>query len=100
MGHEPLELQRVDRRRVDLQLVAASVGRDPRRAILGQQPPQLGDALLHHLRPSRRRLLAPQAVDQPLNRDGCVRVERQHREHRTLLGAAQPDRMAIPLDVD
>ncbi len=100
MGHEPLEPQRVDRRRVDLQLVAASVGRDPRRAILGQQPAQLGDVLLHHLRGGRRRLLAPEPLDQPLDRDGRVRAQRQHREHGALLRASELERTVVQVYVD
>ena len=99
-GHEPLELQRVDRRRVDLQLVAASVGRDPRRAILGQQPAQLGDVLLHHLRGGRRRLLAPEPLDQPLDRDGRVGAQRQHREHGALLRASELERTVVQVYVD
>ena len=97
---EPLEAQRVDRRRVDLQLVAAPVRHDLRRALAGQEPAQLGDVLLHHLRGGRRRLLAPEPLDQPLDRDGRVGAQRQHREHRALLRASELERTVVQVYVD
>jgi hypothetical protein len=96
---EPLKAQRVDRHRIDAQLVPAAARHDLR-TLVGHQPTQMRNVLLDHLRGGRRRLLAPQAVDKPLDRHGRVGVEREHRQHRSLLRTAQLDRTAVQLDVD
>ena len=54
-----------------------------------QQPPQPRDVHLDDLPGRRRRLLAPEAVGQPVRRDGLVAVQQQQGEQRALLWPAQ-----------
>ena len=49
------------------------------------------DVELDHLRRGRRRLLAPQALDQRVGRDRAAGPQGEHREHRPLLAGAQLD---------
>ena len=56
--------------------------------VVAQYAAQLGDVVLEDLRRRRRRLLAPELVDQPVRRERFVRVDQQEREQRTLLAAA------------
>ena len=84
-GHEVGEARHVDRSGLDAQLVAAATRDDRAR----QQLAQLRDVALQHLRRRRRRIFAPQPLDQAIDRHRAVRVERQHRQQRALLGAAQ-----------
>jgi hypothetical protein len=70
--------------------VASAVG-DDRRAIAAQQRPQVRDVELEHLRRGRRRLLAPQALDQRVDRHRAAGSQGEHREHRPLLAGAELD---------
>ena len=96
---EPLEAAHVEVVRRDAQLVAA-----PAREDLGgvpvtgsvEQLAQPRNVLLEHLRRARRRLLAPQRLDQLVGRHGPVRVQREHGQQRALLGGAESD--GSPLD--
>jgi hypothetical protein len=98
-GHQPLEAQRVDRVRGRAQLVAAAAGQDLRH-VAAEQLAQLRDVELHHLRCARRRLLAPQPLDQAIGRDRRVGPQRQHRQHRALLGGAQRDGPSVDAGLD
>ena len=64
---QPLEARRVHLAVGELELVAAAA-RDDLRAVAVQQRPQVRDVELDHLRRARRRLLAPQALDQRVGR--------------------------------
>src|SRR5262249_44022126 len=97
---ELLEQQRIHPRGVDPKLLSPALREDVRVAGAVDQAPQLRDVLLDHLRRRGRRVLAPQAVDEPLERHGLVGAEREHRQHGLLLRAGQLDRMAVQLDVD
>ena len=44
---------------------------------------------------ARRRLLAPEPVDQPVGRDRAVGLEPEHRQHRALLRSAERDRAVV-----
>jgi hypothetical protein len=57
-------------------------------------PWQLGDVHLDALRRFRRRVLAPQLVDQAVDRDDLVRVHQQRRKERALLCRPERDRAA------
>ena len=58
-----------------------------------ERAPQLGDMHLQRLAGRRRRVLAPQHVDQALGGDGVLAVrEQQHRQQRPLLGRLDLDR--------
>ena len=89
---EPLKALRIDGARTKPQLIAASA-RDDLRAIpaRGKRLAQLGHIDLHDLGRRRRRLLAPEPVDQTHGRDRGVRVERQHRQQRARLARAEGD---------
>jgi hypothetical protein len=56
-----------------------------------QCAPQVGDVLLDHLRRAGRQRLVPQALDELVRRDRMVGAEREHGQHRTLLGRAERD---------
>ena len=85
---EALEAQRVDGVGVDAQLVAAPA-RDDLRVGARELLAQLGDEHLHELRRRGRRPVAPQPLDQPVGRDRGVGVQREDREQRARLRAAQ-----------
>ena len=61
--------QRVDQLAVDPQLVRAPARDDLGAAVVGQHLAQPPDVVLDHLGRARRRLLAPQALDQPVGGD-------------------------------
>ena len=101
LGEQALEAPGVDLVAAELQLVAAPARRDRAvPAVRGHRLAQLRDVQLHHLGRRRRRLLAPQPVDQPLGRDRGAGVEREHREQGTRLRAAEDDRAIACADVD
>jgi hypothetical protein len=77
---EELEAQRVDRILGQAQLLTAAARHDrPRVAV--EQLAQLRHVALDHLRRARRRLLAPETLDQPANGDGRVRAPRCSQHH-------------------
>ena len=57
--------------------------------------PQLGDEVLQRRRGRRRRAARPERVDETVERDDPSRLEQEHGQQRTLLRAAQRDRLAI-----
>ena len=89
---EPLKALRIDGARAEPQLVAASA-RDDLRAVPArcERLAQLGHVDLDDLGRRRRRLLAPEPVDQTHSRDRGVGVERQHRQQRARLAPAEGD---------
>ena len=88
--HEPFCTRGVHLVVAQVERVAAAVG-DDRRAVAVQQRPQVGDVELEHLRRARRRVLAPQALDQRVGRHRAAGPQGEHREHRPLLAGAQLD---------
>jgi PHD/YefM family antitoxin component YafN of YafNO toxin-antitoxin module len=58
------------------------------------------DVDLHVLRRGRRRALAPEVVDEPVDRHSLVRVEKQECEQSTLLPAAEWEWMALADDLE
>ena len=96
---QALEANGVDAFHVELQLITAPVG-DDLGAVAVEQPPELGDVELHHLRRGRRRVLAPEPIHQQLDRDGRVGAEREHRQQRALLRRAERDRPAMDCRLD
>ena len=92
LGEQPLEPTGVHPVAPQLQLIAATTRGDRvALAVRGHRLAQLRDVDLHHLGRSRRRLLAPQPVDQALGRDGRAGLERQHRKQGARLRAAERD---------
>ena len=55
---------------------------------------------LDHLHGARRRLLAPEILDEAVHRHRAVRVEQQPRDERPLRPAAERDRAAGELDLE
>ena len=85
---QPLGQQDVDHALGDLQLVPAPVGHDPD-AVLPEHASQVRHVELHHLRPARRRLVAPEPFREMVRGDRAARLQGQHREHRPLLAGAE-----------
>jgi hypothetical protein len=76
----------------EIELVPLDAHEVPRRARhdpLAELAPQPQDVVLQRRERSGRRLVSPDAVDQPLGRDDLVRVEQEQREHRTPLRASE-----------
>jgi hypothetical protein len=96
---EVLEAQRVDRVLGQAQLVTAAARHDLSRVTV-EQPAELGQVALDHLRRARQRLLAPETLDRPFNGDGRVRAQREHRKHRGLLRAAKEKRAPVDVRLD
>ena len=68
---QPLEATHVHPLAVDPQLVRAPARDDLRSAPGGQRAAQPPDVVLHHLGSARRRVVSPQALDQPIRRSPC-----------------------------
>ena len=95
LGDEPLEPADVHLLAVDPQLIRAPAGDDLRSAVDGQRAAQPPDVVLHHLGGARRRLVSPQALDQPVGRHRAVGLEPEHREHGALLRPADRDGLVV-----
>lgn len=80
-----LEVQNVEGVGVDTDPVAGPFSVDDRPEDLAE----LRHIRLHGVSGSVRRLIAPQPVDQSVDRHHAVRVSEQHREHEALLGASE-----------
>ena len=100
LADQPLEAQRVDQVAVDLQLVAAPARDDLGVAAAGEQLAQPPHVVLDHLARARRRLLTPQALDQPVCGDEPVGLEAEHRQDRPLFRTAQRDGALISACLD
>ena len=100
LGHQALELARVELARSDAQDVARAPGQQHpvghlAAPVLRERLAQLGDVDLHALGGGRGRPLAPELVDQPVAGDDLVRVEQENREQRLLLPATERDRLTL-----
>ena len=99
LGDRAVEAEDVDLLGIDREEVAGA----PRleRAVRGrEQLPELGDL---HLEPRPRRGggdLTPEGFDEGVGRDDPARLERQERQNRPALPAAQRKRVAISIDGD
>jgi hypothetical protein len=58
-------------------------------AVLPDELPQSGYVAVEAVLGRRRRLLAPEAVDESIARHDPIRIQQQEREQRTLLRAAE-----------
>ena len=76
------------------------VARRPRRDDRPESLPQLGDVDLNGVRGRFGRIPGPQRLDDPVHGDDPAGLEREHREERARLLAAQRDRLAASLDLD
>ena len=92
---QPLEAIEVQLVGHDLEHVA---GRPPRYATVSERLAQPRDVVVERVGGGRWRALSPDAVDQPVARDGGVRVQQQDREERALLGPAQRQVLTVSLD--
>ena len=100
LREQPLEASDVDPVAAQPQLVAAPVRGDRTvAAVRRHRLAQLRDVQLHHLGRRRRRLIAPQPVDQPLGRNGRAGLEREHREQGARLRAAEGDPAVVRADL-
>src|SRR5262249_44501893 len=96
-GHELLEAVGVDLAGSDKKLVAAASFHDPLRA---ERAPKPGDIDLDALHGGRRRFSVPDLLDQALGGDGAPAPEQEESEERSLLVAAQRDRVTVSLDLE
>ena len=92
--HERPEPVEVELAGLDPQAVAGSA-RLEALAELATQPP---DVVLERAGSGRRRVVAPDAVDQPLGRDDAIGIQQEEREHSTTAGppTAAPVRRPAP----
>ena len=86
-----LEALGIERAWLDMQQVAVPARFE---SAVSQDLAQLGDVDLDALRRFRRRLLAPELVDQAVDRDDLVRVHQQRGQERALLRRPERDRAA------
>jgi hypothetical protein len=91
---EALEAHGVDRVCRDAQLVAPRAGDDLQLGAV-EHLAQLRDVELDELGRTRGRVLAPEAFRQPVDRERRVGLQRQHREQRAVLRAAELDEPAV-----
>ena len=94
---ERLEALEVELARLERDRVARGVRDDP--IVRPERAPQPRDVDLQRLRRRRRRVLAPQHVDQPRGRDRLLAMrQQQRRQQRALLGGRQLDRAGWAAD--
>ena len=93
-GLEAIEIQLA---LADAQQIAARL-RDDR--VAAERLAQLGDVHLDRGRRRLGRLLPPELVDQPLTRDGLVRVQKQQGKEAALLRAGDLEAAAVVLDLE
>ena len=84
--HQALEPAGVDRAGVDAQQVAGRAGLDH---FLAERVPEPRDGVLHDRVGRRRRVRAPEVVDQRVHRDDRPRVQQEVGEHRALSRATK-----------
>src|SRR5262249_26269082 len=103
--HEALESIAVQLVRPDLEHVSRTAcdedlvrGSSPVSSAEGLS--KLRDMHLYGLDGGRRWSYFPQLVDQPVNRDNVVSVEKEHSEERALLDATQANLASIRPDLD
>ena len=94
---ERLEALEVELARLERDRVPRGARDDP--IVRPERAPQPRDVDLQRLRRRRRRVLAPQHVDQPRGRDGLLAMrQQQRRQQRALLGGRQLDRAGWAAD--
>ena len=81
---------------LDREPIAPAVGRDHVRA---QLLTQTRDVHVHGLGGSRGGSLAPQLVNQAVDRDHFTAVKHEHSQQRSLLRRTEDDRLAVPHDL-
>ena len=92
---QALEAHDVDRLRVDVERVAGLAGlQRPGRQRLAQRR----DVDVDHLDRRLRDVLAPQVVDEALDRDRPVGVQQQPREQRARLATPELERLAVAVE--
>jgi hypothetical protein len=96
-GQELLKVVGVDLAGGDKKLVAAASSHDPLGA---ERTPKPGDIDLNALRGGRWRLSVPDLLDQALGRDWAPPPEQEESEERSLLVAAQRDRLTVFFDLE
>jgi hypothetical protein len=94
---KPLEPVEIELAEADAQHVAGRTGhkhvvRDSRRA---EGPAETRDVRLQRVGRARRRLLAPELVDQHVGADGLICSQEQDGEHGTLLATAERHLLAL-----
>ena len=89
---QPLEAVEVEPAGLDPQRVP---GRPRQDHVGAERPAQLRDVDVEALRGVRRRMRAPDVLDQPVGRDDLVRVHEQHREHGARLAFRQRQRAVL-----
>ncbi len=92
LGHETLEAVEVEVVGPELEYVA---GRPCAQQSLRQHSAKLRHIPLNHLRRRRRNLLAPELVDQRLERERVVRVQEEQGEQRALSSSCERYRAAV-----
>src|SRR5262249_39408151 len=83
---QPLQAPQIKLTRLHPDHVAGGTALDPPTT---QRSPQARDVTVERVRSTRRRRLTPQPVDQPIARNGSVRIQQKHRQDRALLRAAE-----------
>ena len=92
----PLELDRVDVLRLGDESIAAVVADDD----VADRGPEVRDVRLQRRARPGGRLVAPDAVDQRVDRDRLSHLRRQQCEHRALLRSAQANVDAVAQDFE
>ena len=103
LAQEPLETRGVELVGIDPELVAARPGEQDghvRRVSRLEQTAELRDAVPDHLRCGRRRVPAPEAGDDALERQRLVRVQEQQSKQRPLPCAGELERPARLADLE
>ena len=93
LGAQGVEPNRVDLLRLDRKPVAAPLGHD---RVGTKRLAQLRDVHLHCLGGGRRGSIAPQLIDQLVDRDRLAPLQDQHSQQRPLLGRAERDQLLVP----
>ena len=104
-SNEVLEPGHVDRLRVDLQSVAAGHGDQdgpgrPTRPVGLEDLPEVEDVGLHAGDDPRWRRVAPDSVDEALDRDRMAGLAGEHREDRPLPATAERQGLAVARDLE
>jgi hypothetical protein len=97
---EVLEANGVDRIGLDPQLVAGRPGDDAPALGRSERLAELRDVQLDGVLRRPRRPISPNVLDEPVDRHRLVRVEHEIEQHRTLLGRAQVDGLAVDHDFE
>ena len=96
MLDRPLELDRVHVLRIGYESIAAVVADDD----VADRRPKVRDVRLQRRARAGGRLVAPDAVDQRVDRNRLPHLRRQQREHRALFPASQPNVDAVAQDFE